>query len=184
MASLLLMIALIVSRLIDEILFTRKNHLLMLEYTSNYDQLTGLPNRLKVFKLIEYLNSRNAFFSLLFLDYDGFKAVNDNYGHHVGDKVLVEGGKRLKSCVRETDVVSRLGGDEFLIVLRDIIDDEVIKKTCSKIKDSICEVMVFDKVTCSVGISIGVSIQNGMKTTEELVNEADEKMYVDKEKEK
>ena len=92
-----------------------------LQHQANYDQLTGLPNRNLAKDRMEQIVLRarrnDHAFSVMFLDLDGFKGINDSLGHPAGDELLVEAARRLNACVRETDTVSRLGGDEFLIIL-------------------------------------------------------------------
>ena len=177
----LILFLFIVSRLIDEITFGREQHIKMLEYTSNHDILTGLMNRKSIFSMMEYLTSRHEKFIVLFLDLDGFKKVNDTYGHSIGDKLLIEVSERLKRVVRQTDYVARLGGDEFIIVLRDADSDSIAKETAKKISSKVEEPFSCTSGTCSLGVSIGISIQHGDKTVESLVNDADQKMYQEKE---
>ena len=101
----------------------RKNTEKMIKHMAYHDQLTDLPNR---YLLREKLNEaiidsrqNNCHFTLLFLDLDRFKAINDTMGHEVGDRVLIEIAERLKACVNERDIISRYGGDEFSILLPD-----------------------------------------------------------------
>lgn len=180
--GIVILFSLLISRLVDEIIYSRNEHLKVLEFTSSHDLLTGLPNRANIFKRIEYMNSRKEKYALLFLDFDKFKAVNDDYGHQIGDKVLIEGSKRLQACVRETDVTARLGGDEFLILINDITDIKTLDRISNKIRESISKEFSFDKVTCNIGVSIGISIQDGTKSTEDMVHSADKEMYKDKNK--
>jgi diguanylate cyclase (GGDEF)-like protein len=176
----IVMLVLVFSRLMDEIQFGRQQRLMILEYSSNHDTLTGLPNRKSIFSTLEYLTSRQEKFTLLFLDLDGFKNVNDKYGHSVGDMLLIEVSKRLKDVIRQTDYVARLGGDEFLVVLNNVNDDVVAKKIAKKIANRINEPINCEEKLCNVGVSIGVSVQKGNKTVEDVINEADSNMYIDK----
>ena len=96
---LLLIITIFVSYLIAKISdisnFAKEEKFKMMEYTSKHDLLTGLPNRANIFDLIEYKLKRSHEMTVMFLDFDGFKSVNDTYGHDVGDLALIEGSKRL-----------------------------------------------------------------------------------------
>ena len=122
------LVAFVFSRLLDEILFAREKELKTLQFTSSHDMLTGLPNRSKLHETLEYLYSRQTQFTLLFMDFDGFKKVNDTYGHKIGDEVLIEGSKRILNAVRATDIVARLGGDEFVVVLVELMDNSIIDR--------------------------------------------------------
>lgn len=117
-------------------------------------------------------------FALLFLDLDGFKDINDNYGHKVGDEVLIIVGRRLLNCIRKSDTVARMGGDEFTIVLRNIKDDTVIDNIVRKIHTALQEVMYIDSYEGRVNSSIGVAIypDNG-RDSETLLKNADSSMY-------
>jgi len=175
------LVAFVFSRLLDEILFAREKELKTLQFTSSHDMLTGLPNRSKLHETLEYLYSRQTQFTLLFMDFDGFKKVNDTYGHKIGDEVLIEGSKRILNAVRATDIVARLGGDEFVVVLVELMDNSIIDRIKNAIIESVKADMIFGKTTCNVGISIGVAKQDGTIPIKELMNSADHLMYEDKE---
>jgi len=115
------------------------------------------------------------------MDFDGFKKVNDTYGHKIGDEVLIEGSKRILNAVRATDIVARLGGDEFVVVLVELMDNSIIDRIKNAIIESVKADMIFGKTTCNVGISIGVAKQDGTIPIKELMNSADHLMYEDKE---
>lgn len=160
----------------------RKKLELELEKHANYDKLTGLPNRKLFFEVLDRMileNERdNRKFALLFVDLDGFKDINDNFGHEVGDKVLIEVGKRLLKCIRKSDTVARMGGDEFTIILRNIKDKKTTENLVKKIHGLLQEVIHIKGNECSVGSSIGVSIypEHG-KDSETLLRNADLSMY-------
>jgi len=175
-----LIISYIVSLLVSEITYQRKNQLLSLEYSATHDVLTGLYNRNKIYQLLDYYTSRKLSFSVLFMDLDGFKLVNDNLGHDAGDDILIETSKRLKEAVREVDIVSRLGGDEFIILLQSVSDKKDIEKIISHLKTHISRDFYYKKNKVNIGISIGFSVQNGSKSVDEIIYEADQMMYVDK----
>lgn len=167
----------IITRLLDEITYQRKQQLVSLEYSSNHDVLTGLPNRNNVFNILDRMDDMNKAYTIMFLDFDGFKNVNDEYGHDIGDKVLIDGAKRIKNTIRESDIISRIGGDEFMIILPTATEQNVIDRVSQKIMDAIIKPFIYDKITCSIGVSIGVAIQDGTKITEEIIKLADERMY-------
>ncbi len=157
-----------------------------IEKLAFYDQLTNLPNRRYFY---DYMNKEienglryGAAFTLLFLDLDGFKAVNDTFGHDVGDLLLQLVGKNLKDMVRVGDFVARLGGDEFVILLSNVADDASSKKICDKIITTLSEPTSIKDHTVNIGVSIGVAyFPTHGKTSNALVKSADNAMYVAKE---
>lgn len=160
----------------------RKKLELELEKQANYDNLTGLPNRRLFFEQLERLIVQSerdkTQFALLFIDLDGFKDINDNYGHEVGDRVLITVGKRIETCIRKADTAARMGGDEYSVLLRDIEDKKTISDLVEKIHKTLQEVMHIGNRTCHVDSSIGIAIYpaNG-KNGEILLRNADSKMY-------
>ncbi len=131
-----------------------------LTYIANHDSLTGLPNRLlfldRLEQAIRHAKRYKTNVSILFLDLDRFKEVNDTYGHDIGDKLLQEVSKKLSACVREEDSISRLGGDEFTIILENINQNDIIKitqKIISKMQDKISVESTDIYTTFSIGIS-------------------------------
>jgi len=157
-----------------------------LRYLALYDPLTGLPNRSffqDSLKDILVASSRsNSQVALLFLDLDRFKKVNDSLGHQVGDKLLIEVGKRLRKCVRTSDTVSRLGGDEFTVILKDITDLKAVALVAQKILAVVSKGYFIEQKEFSITISIGISIfpSDGMDSTS-LVKNADSAMFKAKE---
>lgn len=149
-----------------------------------YDPLTNLANRnyLKeeIQKTIKESLRNNQKFVLMFLDLDGFKAVNDTYGHLIGDKVLKHVSSIIKKSVRESDFISRIGGDEFIILFKNL-DDMYISNIASKIIGNISQEFEIDSNHIKIGCSIGISIfpTNGT-TMEELIHNADSAMYKSK----
>ena len=117
-------------------------------------------------------------FVLLYIDLDGFKDINDNYGHEVGDSVLIEVGNRLVKHVRETDFVARLGGDEFAIIFRDIEDMKSAVDITENIHTILQEPMHIGTLDCSINSSIGLAAYpDTAKESETLVRDADSAMY-------
>ncbi|MDF1878945.1 EAL domain-containing protein [Sulfurimonas sp. SAG-AH-194-C20] len=162
-----------------------KERTLHLERLAKYDTLTNLPNR-HMFKEELELTLKSATlldkpFALIFLDIDGFKEINDTYGHHIGDILLKELSNKLLLCVREgTDTVSRLGGDEFTIILRglnkvkhiDIISNKILKYLHTAL-DLTSDIQV--KVSASLGVYIHEHDNN--ITVDEIISNADIAMY-------
>lgn len=160
----------------------RKKLELELEKFANYDKLTGLPNRRLFFERLDRMvleSERDGHqFVLLFLDLDGFKDINDNYGHAVGDEVLVTVGNRLLKCIRKSDTVARMGGDEFTIIIRNNESEKIITEIVHKIHKALQEDITIGDLTCKVNASIGAAIYpiNG-KDSETLLRNADSTMY-------
>ncbi|MBK1988781.1 CHASE2 domain-containing protein [Sphaerospermopsis aphanizomenoides BCCUSP55] len=157
----------------------QENHLRQLAY---HDPLTGLSNR-KFFteQLYESLNwskNNNLMLALLFIDLDGFKSVNDTLGHEMGDHLLVIIAQRLNNALRASDTISRLGGDEFTVILRAISNVQVAATVAEKLLNVITETIILDGHTITVSASIGISIYpiNG-ENSETLIKQADIAMY-------
>lgn len=146
------------------------------------DTLTGLSNRHWFHNQLETTIEQALLFdeqiALIVLDMDGFKEINDSLGHTTGDLVLVETANRIKSVVRSEDVVSRLGGDEFTVILKNANSQEEINALCQRIVDAIREPMHFENTEMQVGASIGVSIcPADAKSANQLFTFADTAMY-------
>ena len=145
-------------------------------FKSNHDSLTGLPNRTALFDHLEHLP--DGLVSLLFVDLDGFKTVNDNYGHETGDEVLKLVGQRLRDSMRKPDLVFRLGGDEFVVVS----ESKEVATLKSRI-ERVLEVPVEVKgAYTSVAASIGAAVVNGGENLDvrAALRAADKAMYEDK----
>jgi len=148
-----------------------------------YDPLTLLPNRTLLLKRIQSLmkeQNRYSFtFGLLFVDLDGFKAVNDTFGHDGGDILLQTVARRMTSCVRDSDLVARLGGDEFIILLSRVEKQEQCEFVAGKILDSIKQEVPLSGQTARVGASIGISLAEAGSGLDEngLIQQADNAMY-------
>lgn len=154
---------------------------------SMHDELTMLPNRRyfmyslkQVFKGTQKQGTRT--FAVVNIDLDGFKAINDTYGHLAGDQVLVECAKRIKSELRVSDIVARIGGDEFLVLLPRIIDDEHVSSIVTKLRRAICTPpVVYETHSIYLRISVGwVTHNSNYNDVDALLKAADEKMYEQK----
>ncbi|WP_293334101.1 CHASE2 domain-containing protein [Microcoleus sp. CAWBG58] len=157
-----------------------------LSHQAYHDALTGLPNR-KMFHeslhlSLERASSNQELVALLFLDLDGFKSINDTLGHRAGDLLLQAVAGRLKKCLRGSDIISRLGGDEFTVILPGIPGSEEAAKVAKKICDAIKQPFTLEENTVSVTTSIGISLypMDG-QNSDILVNNADAAMYRAKE---
>ncbi len=156
---------------------------------ANFDPLTGLPNRqLFMDRLDQALAAAyrsNQKLALLYLDLDGFKQINDYYGHQTGDKVLQRAARIFQRSVRETDTVGRLGGDEFVVLLQSIEDRSGAESVARKIKEAFShlseEINGMHKVMAVLGTSVGIAVypEDGL-TLAELLRAADQSMYRDK----
>jgi diguanylate cyclase (GGDEF)-like protein/PAS domain S-box-containing protein len=157
----------------------KENHLRYLAY---HDTLTGLPNR-KFFveqlqESLQWAESNNLLVGLLFIDLDGFKQVNDSFGHEIGDRLLVTVAKRLNNCLRGSDTVARLGGDEFTVILRAIPYINIAAKVAEKILETITEPILLEEHTINISASIGISIYPcNSRDSETLTQQADNAMY-------
>lgn len=152
-----------------------------LEKLAKQDALTGLPNRLYITeyleKTIKLASTLNYEASLLFIDLNGFKKVNDELGHHAGDEFIKAIAQRFKSVLRSEDVIGRLGGDEFVVVLNKTSKD-LAYQVCDRLLSSLKEPFYIENKQVYAGAAIGVSFYPSYaKSTDELLNQADEAMY-------
>lgn len=157
-----------------------------IHFMAHYDALTKLPNRSLLHdRLLQALMNaprRKTKVAVLFLDLDRFKNINDTLGHSVGDLLLQSVASRLQECIRTTDTLGRLGGDEFLIVLPDLNDGEHAATVAKKIIDSISKHFLIRDVELHTSTSIGISLfpDDGV-ANEDLIANADVAMYRAKE---
>ncbi|AZK45778.1 sensor domain-containing diguanylate cyclase [Paenibacillus lentus] len=149
-----------------------------IEHLAYHDELTGLPNRTLFSKRFEeYANQGKFSLAILFIDLNDFKEVNDTFGHDAGDLLLKDIAGRLTSIVREQDMVCRLGGDEFLVLLVDIDESRVVK-VADRIKASLSEGYLYQGYRLTAGASIGFCVApSGTGDLEEMIRQADEAMY-------
>ncbi|MCW8909332.1 MAG: diguanylate cyclase [Gammaproteobacteria bacterium] len=153
-----------------------------LMHLARHDSLTGLANRafleesLKV--AIAYANRNNKIVAFMFIDLDGFKKVNDDLGHDVGDLLLIRVANKLKGFVRAEDCVSRMGGDEFVVMLFGLDNEENVSVIAKRIIDDFSEPMDINGHSISIGVSIGISLfPQDADNCKDLIKCADQAMY-------
>ena len=148
-----------VKKKIEAQLLEKQQHL---DHLAHHDQLTGLPNRLYLAahlpSAIEEARQSGVMLAVLFLDLDRFKHINDSRGHETGDKLLKTVAQRVRSTVREEDVVVRMGGDEFIVVLRSIKNPALINDTAARITETLAAPVIVDGRPLVTTVSIGVSL--------------------------
>jgi diguanylate cyclase (GGDEF)-like protein len=153
-----------------------------LAHQAFHDSLTELPNRAlfsdRLQHALDRMTRRQESIAVLFLDLDEFKPVNDTLGHDAGDRLLVEVGQRLQSCLRPEDTIARLGGDEFTVLLEDITDARYAIRVAERIAEALKEPFQLDGEEASVTASIGIAVGTGREsTTDDLVRRSDQAMY-------
>jgi len=152
-----------------------------LKHRADYDELTGLPNRYRLqedlIKMMGHAKRHEEILALLFIDLDGFKNVNDSYGHAMGDEVLVSVAKRIKLLLRQEDTVARIGGDEFAVGIGDLNDLIYVENVAQRIIIEISK--EYEGLPPSIiGASIGVSLfPKHAKDIDSLLSCADKAMY-------
>lgn len=157
-----------------------------LRYLSEHDIVTDLPNRIllndRLSTALRRARRFNGRVGVLLADLDGFKDVNDQMGHRAGDKVLAEVSGRFLGCVRSTDTVARMGGDEFVILLPDLHHECEAEQVASKLAAAVAEPFLIDEKAVRITVSIGVAcFPVDAQNEESLIQLADEAMYRAKE---
>lgn len=152
-----------------------------------YDSLTGLPNRKLFFDRletgIEHAQRHERRLGLLYIDLDGFKDVNDIYGHEAGDELLVKVGEIMRAVSRKSDTIARLGGDEFAIILFEINSQEDALAAGDKIITTLCEPIKIKMGKIKIGASIGAAVYpDTVCTPDAIIHAADQAMYLSKAK--
>jgi diguanylate cyclase (GGDEF)-like protein len=156
-----------------------------LRYLSEHDALTGLPNRVLIRErlrmALQSAGGEHGHLGLLMSDVDGFKAVNDELGHHAGDQFLCELARRLRECVRPTDTVARIGGDEFLVLLPDLHEPSDAGSIASKIIAAVAGPLSIEGKMMEISMSIGVvTYPEDGTDAQTLMRRADQAMYAAK----
>lgn len=153
-----------------------------MKHMATHDELTQLPNRVLLRDRLNIAIPSHArhheFLALLFIDLDGFKDINDTYGHDVGDELLVQLGERFRTTVRRSDTVARFGGDEFVVLLTQLHQNDEAAEVAEKLLQIIGQPFALSRCTVEVGASIGIAIypEDGVNDTE-LMKVADTLMY-------
>lgn len=149
-------------------------------HQATHDNLTGLPNRMLLLDRAALALARSSRLgtpiALLFLDLDGFKAVNDTLGHVGGDKVLATIAARLRESVRGSDTVARLGGDEY-VILCEGLEAGAVERFAARVRDLVSEPITYQGTPCKVGVSIGIAVAEPGDTADALLHRADARMY-------
>jgi diguanylate cyclase (GGDEF)-like protein/PAS domain S-box-containing protein len=153
-----------------------------IKHMGNHDPLTNLPNRNLLLDRLEMALSQakrsNNLIAVLFLDLDGFKPINDQFGHLAGDHLLQEVARRLQACTREADTVSRFGGDEFVVVLTGMGNEKFVVRIAQKIKNAITKSVDIAGRRVRISSSIGIALYPSDSTQpEDLLLTADKAMY-------
>lgn len=151
----------------------------------HYDILTNLPNRAlfvdRFQQSIAHSERTGNQLAVCFLDLDNFKPINDNYGHDIGDRILIEVAKRITQCIREEDTVSRQGGDEFAILLNDIKSASQYECTMNRIHNTLAQPYIIDNIKHNITASSGVTLYPSDKgDIDTLLRHADHAMYQSK----
>jgi len=152
-----------------------------LEHQATHDHLTGLANRHELNNVINRLAAkmqraiRHVY--LLFIDLDGFKAVNDTLGHDAGDLVLVEVSKRIQKMVRGYDLVARIGGDEFVVLIESVDENQFVNTIAERIVRELALPIMYEDQEANIGASIGIAESANAKQILHLITDADHAMY-------
>ncbi|EDZ63197.1 diguanylate cyclase/phosphodiesterase with PAS/PAC sensor(s) [Sulfurimonas gotlandica GD1] len=154
-----------------------------LEHMAHYDMLTNLPNRVlfsdRMHQAIAQTARREQKIAVAYIDLDGFKEVNDRYGHDVGDKLLILLAERMSNLLREGDSISRVGGDEFVALLIDISDKESVISFLKRLLEVTSQAVEIDDLSLNVSASIGVTFypQKELLDVDQIIRQADQAMY-------
>ena len=159
-----------------------REHLTQLAY---YDELTGLANRSllmdRLTQALRVARRHDSLVAVLFIDLDQFKRINDSLGHAAGDQLLRTTAERIRSCLRECDTVSRLAGDEFIVILEGLHKHHEAQVAAEKLINAIVRPLTLSQhtvsVTCSIGVTVGPDLGDNVDT---LIKKADVAMYAAK----
>ena len=159
-----------------------KKHQDQLERIAHYDLLTNLPNRVlladRLSQAMLQCRRHKQSLAVTFLDLDGFKAINDGYGHDVGDELLIALSLRMKEALRENDSLARIGGDEFVAVLTDLSTDEDCEPVLERLLLAASEPFTINGIVVNVTVSIGVTLYpQDSVDADQLMRHADQAMY-------
>jgi diguanylate cyclase (GGDEF)-like protein len=182
LAGILLLITGVSSWVMAQSIVRRNFYQENLWHIANHDSLTGLPNRsMFLDRLKQTLMEAMRYeyqFALLYIDLDGFKSFNDTLGHNAGDLLLRETSKRLTNCLRKSDTASRIGGDEFTVIIPKISSSKNVEVITGKIIESLAEPFLLKSDQKTIGASIGIAVYPEDGTgVEEILKNADTAMY-------
>jgi diguanylate cyclase (GGDEF)-like protein len=170
----------------NRLLSKLRHHQAELARMAHHDPLTGLPNRMllsdRLQQVLAQAKRKQTRVGLLFLDLDGFKQINDTFGHKAGDEALRQIAQRLNSMIRQEDTLARIGGDEFVLLLSDLGVDaqEAVNTVAAKCIQALDTPIKIADQACLVGVSIGIAIGNQDSTSDALLQAADRAMYLAK----
>ena len=159
-----------------------------LAYRASHDALTGLPNADRFFDELRADSAAGADRrtapgggrAALFVDLDDFKAVNDTYGHEIGDRLLATVARRIESCLREDDFAARLGGDEFAVLLRGVPDEAAARAAAQRVADALARPAIVDSISVDCQASVGLAYTSQRGESDSLLREADTALYTAK----
>ncbi len=164
-----------------------KNHEFDLERIAHFDPLTGIPNRVlladRLAQAIAHTRRARNHMAVCYLDLDGFKPVNDQFGHEVGDLLLIEVSQRIRECLRAGDTVARIGGDEFVLLLLDFNDVRECEVVLERMLRRVAEPLLIAENLVSVSASLGLTLYpNDLADADTLLRHADQAMYIAKQR--
>jgi len=164
-----------------------KNHEHDLERIAHFDPLTGIPNRVlladRLAQAIAHTHRAGNHMAVCYLDLDGFKPVNDQYGHEVGDQLLIEISQRIRECLRAGDTVARIGGDEFVLLLLDFNDSRECEAVLERMLCKVAEPLTIADYAVAVSASLGLTLYPAdLADADTLLRHADQAMYIAKQR--
>ncbi|HEY0533798.1 MAG TPA: GGDEF domain-containing protein [Actinoplanes sp.] len=150
-----------------------------LAHEAQHDALTGLPNRRRMQDALDSALRQDTV-AVLFVDLDGFKPVNDAHGHEAGDELLRQVAQRLSACVREQDVLARVGGDEFVVLMPGVLGWEDAESMAARIRRAVEQPFLIDGGEVLIGASVGLHVGAPAEDPDEVLRAADHAMYTEK----
>jgi diguanylate cyclase (GGDEF)-like protein len=150
-----------------------------LAHEAQHDALTGLPNRRRMQDVLGSTLRQDSV-AVLFVDLDGFKPVNDAHGHEAGDELLRQVAHRLSTCVREQDVLARVGGDEFVVLMPGVLGSDDAESMAARLRQVTEEPFVVEGSEVLIGASVGLHVGAPAEDPDEVLRAADHAMYTAK----
>lgn len=153
-----------------------------------FDKLTGMRNRVSLYDkmddMIRQSKRQTTFNAVVFMDLDGFKIINDTYGHDAGDYILVTVSQRMFKLIRESDTIARIGGDEFVMLLTNLSDKSKVESIIEKLITIVEEPILFKEIELNISLSAGIAFHSNdtLLDSDELIRRADNAMYKAKRK--